>query len=154
MQAIEVKMHYTTIGIFKFILEFGCKYMSIPHFIIMYLLSFFIEPLAFLLRNGIVHLIAYFIIATLFMLIFFLILAIIISIRLHSHKDHIYKFDEEKITHTCNDVVREYYYKQFKKVYLLKNYMYFKRILYFYITTDKFTDSEKRYIVKNINKSV
>ena len=154
MRTIEVKMHYTTVQIYKFLLEFGCKYIFIPHFILMYLASFFVKSLAFLLRNGIIHLVAYFIIATLFMLIFFLILAIIISIKLHNHKDHIYKFDEEKITHTCNEIVREYYYKQFKKVYLLKNYMYFKRILYFYITTDKFTNSEKKYIVRKINKRV
>ena len=52
MRTIEVKMHYTTVQIYKFLLEFGCKYIFIPHFILMYLASFFVKSLAFLLRNS------------------------------------------------------------------------------------------------------
>ena len=64
MRTIEVKMHYTFLGFFKFFYYFGWKYLFVPHFIIMYILSFFIDSLAFFIRNGIAHLIAYFILAT------------------------------------------------------------------------------------------
>lgn len=143
MRTIEIKMHYTFLGFFKFFYYFGWKYLFIPHFIIMYILSFFIDSLAFLIRNGIAHLIVYFILAAFCTLIFLLSLSSIFYIKLHGHKDHTYIFDEVK---------KQYYYKQFKKVYTLKRYMYFKKVARFYINTDKLSKKEKNYIITCINK--
>ena len=152
MRTIEVKMHYTFLGFFKFFYYFGWKYLFVPHFIIMYILSFFIDSLAFFIRNGIAHLIAYFILATFCILFFLLFLSSIFYIKLHGHKNNTYIFDEEKITHIYDEVKKYYYYKQFKKVYPLKRYMYFKKIARFYITTDKLSENEKKYIITCINK--
>ena len=118
----------------------------------MYILSFFIDSLAFLIRNGIAHLIVYFILAAFCTLIFLLSLSSIFYIKLHGHKDHTYIFDEEKITHIYDEVKKQYYYKQFKKVYTLKRYMYFKKVARFYINTDKLSKKEKNYIITCINK--
>lgn len=106
----------------------------------MYILSFFIDSLAFLIRNGIAHLIVYFILAAFCTLIFLLSLSSIFYIKLHGHKDHTYIFDEEKITHIYYEVKKQYYYKQFKKV------------ARFYINTDKLSKKEKNYIITCINK--
>ena len=155
MKTIKIEMNYSFFNIFKFFFLFIFKFTYIPTILITYiLLKFFnIIPSKYMTFT---ENLAFFIVLVIYSIFIFIflsfIISLIISILLKNNRDHTFIFDKEGITHIRKNITNHYKYSQFKKVYSVKRYLFFKRINRFYINTDSLTTEEKNYIINHINK--
>lgn len=153
MTTIEVKMHYTFVGIFKFTKIFLNKYALLPVILLFYTLSSIFNVKLFS-HNNLVNVTFIFIIAKIACYIYSLLIAIIINKKLKNNYEHTFIFNNEKINHIDNNGSKEYYYKDFKRVLFPRKYIYFKKkqLLRFFVNIDQLSNIEKKYIINCIKK--
>lgn len=155
MKTVEIKMHYTFLNIFRFINAFVTRYLYVlATFLTCFALRYIVGGNVYS-DNILVELIIFCIIGKFSCYIFSLCLAIIINCKLKNNHSHSFILDEEKIIHISHNKSKKYYYKDFKRAFFPKNYIYFKKTQFqrFFVDIKQLSNDEKENLKKCIKKA-
>lgn len=155
MKTVEIKMHYTFLNIFRFINTFVTRYEYLICIFLGYFISRYIFGGNLFSDNILAELIIFCIIGKFSCYIFSLCLAIIINCKLKNNHSHSFILDEEKIIHISHNKSKKYYYKDFKRAFFPKNYIYFKKTQFqrFFVDIKQLSNDEKENLKKCIKKA-